>query len=948
MQDKIVIRGASEHNLKHIDLEIPRGKLVVFTGVSGSGKSSLAFDTLYAEGQRRYVESLSAYARQFLGQMEKPRVDYIGGLSPAISIEQKTVSRNPRSTVGTITEIFDYLRVLYARVGVQHCPECGSPVTAQTGEQIVEQILALPEKSRVLLLAPKVRLRRGEYKDLFEAARREGFVRVRVNGQIHDLEEEIPLDKRMKHSIEIVIDRLVIAPGIRSRLTDSVEIALRQGEGTLICSLVGGKDQFYSERNACLSCGLSFEPLSPQTFSFNSPAGRCEACDGLGRRMEYDPERLIPDPTLSIKQGAIRPWHNLYSGQSRGRHSRRQRKQLKELAEHYGFVLSDPWETLPHEVRQLILFGVPGRSKSGPWRPARFQSVVPGLEKWWANSESENVRQWIMETYMHRVACPACGGGRLKPQSQAVRVGGKSIIELTRLSIRDAFDFIENLRLEPRRQEIAREVLREVTGRLQFLLSVGLHYLTLERSAPTLSGGEAQRIRLASQVGCGLVGVLYILDEPSIGLHQRDNGRLLETLVRLRDLGNSVIVVEHDEGTMRAADHLVDFGPGAGLAGGQIVVQGSPEEVMRHGDSLTGKYLSGRLSIPRPSQRRGPGDRWLTIRGAAENNLRAIDVTFPLGCFICVTGVSGSGKSSLVNEILYKALAAELNRAHTEPGAHDSIEGLEYLDKVIAIDQAPIGRTPRSNPATYSKVFDPIRILFAGLPEAKLRGYKPGRFSFNVKGGRCEACQGDGVKRIEMHFLPDVFVTCDVCKGKRYGHETLQVKFKGHSISDVLNLTVAEARQLFENIPRIRRILDTLADVGLDYLTLGQQATTLSGGEAQRVKLARELCKVATGRTLYILDEPTTGLHFADIEKLLGVLDRLVERGNTIVVIEHHLDVIKSADHLIDLGPEGGDEGGRIVATGSPEKVALTKRSYTGRFLKAALQSKSARVERTP
>lgn len=938
MQDKIVIRGASEHNLKHIDLEIPRNRLVVFTGVSGSGKSSLAFDTLYSEGQRRYVESLSAYARQFLGQMEKPKVDYIGGLSPAISIEQKTASRNPRSTVGTITEIHDYLRVLYARIGRQHCHQCGRAVGAQTAEQMIDQILELPAGSRILLLAPKVRERKGEYKHLLEEARKEGFVRLRINGKVYDLDEKITLDKRMKQTIELVVDRLVIGPDIRSRLADSVETALHQGEGTLICSEVGGEDRFFSERNACLHCGISFEPLTPQAFSFNSPQGRCESCDGLGRRMEYDPERLVPDPMKSIEEGAIHPWRKLFSEEKTGRWAKRERDRLKELAEKHGFQLSTPWKKLPQKIQRLILFGDRGSAKQPLWTPSRFRGVVAQLERWWSSTESENIRQWMMDTYMHRVACPVCEGSRLRLTSSAVKVGGESLVSLSRLCLRDLQRFFEHLQLEPRELEIVGEVLREIAGRLQFLLNVGLHYLTLERAAPTLSGGEAQRIRLASQIGCGLMGVLYILDEPSIGLHQRDNHRLLEMLQRLRDLGNSVLVVEHDEDTMRAADWMVDFGPGAGLAGGEIVAQGTPEQIMQSSQSLTGQYLTGVLSIPLPKRRRYPDHQWLRVLGAAENNLRNIDVAFPLGCFVCVTGVSGSGKSTLVNEILYKALASRLNRAHTEPGKHRALEGVEHLDKVIAIDQTPIGRTPRSNPATYCKVFDPVRNLFAQLPEAKIRGYKPGRFSFNVKGGRCDACQGDGVKRIEMHFLPDVFVTCDECHGQRFKRETLQVKFKGHSIADVLELSVAEARELFENVPRIRRILDTLADVGLEYIKLGQPATTLSGGEAQRVKLAKELCKVATGRTIYILDEPTTGLHFADIEKLLKVLDRLVERGNTVVVIEHHLDVIKCADYLIDLGPEGGDEGGTVVACGTPEEVTENKQSHTGRFLKQLLQ----------
>ncbi len=947
MQDTIVIRGASEHNLQHIDLDLPRNQLIVFTGVSGSGKSSLAFDTIYAEGQRRYVESLSAYARQFLGQMEKPKVEFIGGLSPAISIEQKTSSRNPRSTVGTITEIYDYLRVLFARVGRQHCPRCGRPVTAQTAEQMTRRIFALPKRTRVLLLAPQVRERKGEYKDLLETARKEGFVRVRIGGKVYDLDEKIELDKKLKHTIEIVVDRLVIDPSIQSRLAESVETALRYGQGTMICSMVDGEEMFFSEQNACVECGISFEPLNPQMFSFNSPQGRCESCDGLGRRMEYDPDLLVREPNLSIKEGAIHPWRRLFGEEKAAAWKRREQKRLEELAEHHGFSLSDPWKKLPKKMQRLILFGDRGKGKDALWIPSRFLGVVPQLEKWWSRSVSENVRQWIMDSYMHRVACPACGGGRLRSQSTAVRIADRSIVDVCAMSLRESKRFFDSLPLNETDRQIAEEVLREIGGRLQFLIDVGLHYLTLERSAPTLSGGESQRIRLASQIGCGLVGVLYILDEPSIGLHQRDNHRLLETLIRLRDLGNTVIVVEHDEGAMNAADWLVDFGPGAGRLGGKIVAQGPPRAIHADPHSLTGKYLSGQLAIPLPEKRRAPGERFLTVYGAAENNLKEIDVAFPLGCLVCVTGVSGSGKSTLVNEILHKALARELNRAGTEPGKHRSIGGLEHLDKVIAIDQAPIGRTPRSNPATYCKLFDPIRDLFTRLPEAKVRGYKPGRFSFNVKGGRCNACQGDGVKRIEMHFLPDVFVTCDECKGLRFNRETLQVKFKGHSIADVLDLTVAEAAALFENFPRIKRILDTLSDVGLDYIKLGQQANTLSGGEAQRVKLAKELCRIATGKTLYILDEPTTGLHFADVHKLLTVLDRLVEQGNTVVIIEHHLDVVKSADYLIDLGPEGGDEGGTIVACGSPEEVAACPQSYTGRFLKEILSQTPPRRRRS-
>jgi excinuclease ABC subunit A len=942
MEEKITIRGASEHNLKQVNLELPRNRLIVFTGVSGSGKSSLAFDTLYAEGQRRYVESLSAYARQFLGQMEKPKVDYIGGLSPAISIEQKTVSRNPRSTVGTITEIHDYLRVLYARIGRQHCPECDRPVSAQTVEQMVDRILKLPEGTRLLVLAPKVRQRKGEYKSLLEEARKEGFVRVRINGEVHDLDEKITLDKKMKHNIEIVVDRLIIRGNIRSRLADSVETALRQSEGNLICSIVDGEDIFFSENTACQQCGISFEPLSPQMFSFNSPLGRCEACDGLGRRMEYDPSLLVPDPGLSINEGALHPWRKYFSGETDTRFSRKVRKQMEELAKKHRFTLDQPWESIPEKVRNVILFGKNNKSKKSPWTPPRFQGLTERLEKLWTTSSSEPMRQWILDTYMHRVPCPACDGSRLRPQSRAVKVSDQTLEGLCALSLGECMAFFENLHLEGQEKEIAQEVLREIIGRLQFLLNVGLHYLSLDRAAPTLSGGEAQRIRLASQIGCGLVGVLYILDEPSIGLHPRDNRKLIDNLVRLRDQGNTVLVVEHDEETIRSADWIVDFGPGAGKTGGGIIAEGPPAEIEKSKDSATGDFLAGRRSIPIPGKRRKASRETVEVIGARENNLKSIDIRFPLGCLIGVTGVSGSGKSTLVNEILHKALARKLHRAKSEPGRHEEIKGMEHLDKVIAIDQSPIGRTPRSNPATYCKAFDPIRDLFSRLPEAKMRGYKPGRFSFNVKGGRCEACRGDGMRRIEMHFLPDVFVTCDVCKGKRFNRETLQVKFKGRSIADVLQLTVAEALELFKNIPRLKRILGTLADVGLDYIHLGQAANTLSGGEAQRVKLARELGKVATGRTLYILDEPTTGLHPADIEKLLRVLDSLVQRGNTVVVIEHHIDVIKSADHLIDLGPEGGEGGGRLVAEGSPEEVAKNQKSHTGKYLKMSLAKTSS------
>jgi excinuclease ABC subunit A len=982
--DKIVVRGAREHNLKNIDLEIPRNKLVVITGVSGSGKSSLAFDTIYAEGQRRYVESLSAYARQFLGQMEKPKVDYIGGLSPAISIEQKSTSKNPRSTVGTVTEIYDYMRVLWARVGVQHCHQCGKPVGAQSTEQILERLLSLPEGTKLLLLAPQVRDRKGNYRDLFEDMRREGFARARVDGVVYELERllppegkktaEIELDKRLKHSIEIVVDRIVIREGIESRLADSVETTLEKGEGLLIAQIIEGEEFLLSQRSACVDCGISFDELSPQNFSFNSPKGMCPSCDGLGRKLEFDPTRIVRDPSKSIREGAIGPIRSVFEKGQKSRWSRVIRGNLTELAEQYGFSIDTPFGDLTKKQQEVIIDGPSAKEK----KLSRWKGVVHMLKRWFENTTSEGMRTWILEQYMTPVPCPACQGGRLRPESVAVKIGDRSIVDVTSLSIEQGIQFFDALegnatyqtqsgngkskkngkgngqwggpyihplehlpeKLNSTDMQIGSEVLREIRGRLKFLLDVGLYYLTMDRAAPTLSGGEAQRIRLASQIGCGLVGVLYILDEPSIGLHQRDNQKLIDTLCSLRDLGNTVLVVEHDEETMEASDYLLDFGPGAGVRGGEIVVAGTPEQVKACHDSLTGQYLSGKSFIEVPSERRPGNGKKITIVGAEENNLKGIDVDIPLGKFICITGVSGSGKSSLINEILYKSLAASLNGASTNPGKHKLIRGLQHLDKVIDIDQKPIGRTPRSNPATYTKVFDPIRNLFSTLPEAKLRGYQPGRFSFNVKGGRCDACEGDGVKRIEMHFLADVFVTCDVCKGTRFKRETLQVKFKGHSIAEVLDLTVNEAVQLFKDIPKVRKILDTLVDVGLGYIHLGQAATTLSGGEAQRVKLARELCKSETGQTLYILDEPTTGLHFADVQKLLNVLNRLMDRGNTIVVIEHNLDVIKSADHVIDLGPEGGIDGGAIVAEGTPEEVAEHPTSYTGHFLQKVLKPK--------
>ena len=935
MGNIITIRGAREHNLKGIDLELPRDRLIVFTGVSGSGKSSLAFDTIYAEGQRRYVESLSAYARQFLGQLEKPHVDYIGGLSPAISIEQKSASKNPRSTVGTVTEIYDYLRLLFSRCGTPYCPDCDVPVGSQTLDQIVDRILELPEGTRFMLLAPKVRERRGEYKDILDAARDEGFVRMRVNGEIVELEEDIRLDKRMKHNIEIVVDRLIMRPDIQARLTDSVELALAEGDGVLLASVVDGDETLYSSRNACMQCGRSFQELTPQHFSFNHPLGMCPECDGLGRRLEIDPDLVVPNPNLSVRGGAIIPWKNIF--QNKGYGARKARKALNGLAKAYGFDLSSPWNKLQKSEQALLLYG------EGSTARGAYRGIVTEMQNWFDTTSSEGFRKYILNDFMHRIPCHTCGGGRLHPEALAVRFAGCGVQAATAMSIEKARALFDEVELDARQRHIAGQVLKEIRGRLRFLDTVGLGYLTLDRTAPGLSGGEAQRIRLASQIGSALVGVLYVLDEPSIGLHQRDNQRLIETLCHLRDLGNTVIVVEHDREMMEHADHIVDFGLGAGLDGGEIVATGSLYEILYHSVSLTGAYLSGRKRIDTPEARRPQNGHNLTILGASENNLKNIDVEIPLGIFTAVTGVSGSGKSSLINEILHKGLAQKLHRAQNPAGKHRAIKGYKKIDKVIDIDQAPIGRTPRSNPATYVKVFDPIRALFAQLPESKLRGYKPGRFSFNVSGGRCESCSGDGSKRIEMHFLADVFVTCEVCGGKRFNRETLQVKYRGLSISDVLNLSVKEALETFESFPRIVRILNTLHDVGLDYLKLGQPAPTLSGGEAQRIKLAKELSRRDTGSTLYILDEPTTGLHFDDIRKLLAVLNRLVDRGNSVVVIEHNLDVIKCADYIIDLGPEGGDGGGCVIASGTPETVARDKASYTGRFLKDALKENRGR-----
>ena len=916
--DRIVVRGAREHNLKNIDLEIPRDQLVVITGLSGSGKSSLAFDTIYAEGQRRYVESLSAYARQFLEQMEKPEVDSIEGLSPAISIEQKTTSKNPRSTVGTVTEIHDYLRVLFARVGVPHCPGCGRVISAQTVQQMVDRILAQAPGTRLLVLAPVVRGRKGEYKKLFFDLQRQGYTRVRVNGAVRELGEEIELDRKRKHTIEVVVDRLVVRENLGARLADSLETALRLADGVVLVEATGETTtpMLFSERLACAGCGVSLPEVSPRMFSFNNPYGACPDCGGLGSRDEIDPERLVPNPERSLRAGALAPWA--------GRESTYFRQTLEVLARRHRFSLDTPWSRLRKPVREVILHGEHGGG---------FEGVVATLERRYRETTSEEARAEIAQ-FMAERPCPTCGGARLRRESLGFAVAGHSIADVGRLTIGQAAAFFDALRLGERDATIARRVLKEIRERLGFLLAVGLDYLTLDRPAGTLSGGEGQRIRLATQIGSSLVGVLYILDEPSIGLHQRDNRRLLETLKRLRDLGNTVLVVEHDEETIRSADYVIDLGPGAGELGGHVVAVGTPDEIVANPASLTGRYLARALEIPVPRARRAGSGHAVTIHNPREHNLKGMPVRIPLGTFTCVTGVSGSGKSTLVNDILHRALAQMLHRAQERPGAHDRIEGAQRVDKVVDIDQSPIGRTPRSNPATYTGVFTFIRTLFARTPEARMRGYQPGRFSFNVKGGRCEACQGDGLVKIEMHFLPDVYVTCDVCKGRRYNRETLDVHYKGRSIADVLAMTVREALGFFEAVPVIKSKLATLDDVGLDYIRLGQSATTLSGGEAQRVKLSTELSRRATGRTLYILDEPTTGLHFADIQRLLDVLNRLVDQGNTVVIIEHNLDVIKTADWVIDLGPEGGDAGGRVVATGTPEDLARqADRSYTGQFL---------------
>lgn len=939
MSGKIVIKGAREHNLQNVDLELPRDKFIVITGISGSGKSSLAFDTIYAEGQRRYVESLSAYARQFLGQMKKPEMDYIEGLSPAISIDQKTTRVNPRSTVGTITEIYDYLRLLFARIGKPHCYLCGREIEQQTSTQIVDRIMDDGEGERIIILAPVVRDRKGEHQRVFERLREQGFVRVRVDGEIHDLEDEFDLDRNRKHSIEVVVDRLVVRMDteFRKRLADSVETALQLGEGTVrVLNHDTGEERIYSEHFACPDCGINFEEISPRMFSFNSPHGACPECNGLGSKLEIDPELVVPYPERSINEGAIVPWSKS------GKKDNYYHQMLRAVAEHYGFSLDTPFRDLDEEHRRAILYGTDEKiqfvfqRKNRTYRVnRRFEGVIPRMERIYMETKSNYMRTYIGR-FMSNHACPVCGGSRLRPESLSVTINGRSIHDVVEMSIREAHEFFDSLKLTEREEYIAREVLKEIRERLRFLIDVGLDYLTLSRSSGTLSGGEAQRIRLATQIGSGLVGVLYILDEPSIGLHQRDNRRLIETLKRLRDLGNTLIVVEHDEETILSADHVVDIGPGAGEHGGCVVAEGTPEEIMEDPDSLTGAYLSGRETIPLPEVRRRPSGKYLTVRGAAENNLREIDVRIPLGLFTCVTGVSGSGKSTLVNDILYRGVYERLNHKHMNAGRHTDIEGLQHIDKVVMIDQSPIGRTPRSNPATYTGVFTHIRELFAQTPEARKRGYRPGRFSFNVKGGRCEACGGDGIIKIEMHFLADVYVPCEVCRGRRYNEETLEIRYRGRNIAEVLDMTVEEALEFFENIPQVRRKLQTLYDVGLGYIKLGQPATTLSGGEAQRVKLAKELSRRSTGSTLYILDEPTTGLHFDDIKKLLNVLGRLVDAGNTAVVIEHNLDVIKSADHIIDLGPEGGERGGLVVAEGTPEEVAASG-THTGRFLREVL-----------
>ena len=935
----IKIRGANEHNLKNISLEIPRNELVVLTGLSGSGKSSLAFDTIYAEGQRRYMESLSSYARQFLGQMEKPDVESIEGLSPAISIDQKSTNRNPRSTVGTVTEIYDYMRLLYARIGIPHCPRCGKEIKKQTVDQMVDQIMAMPERTKLQLLAPVVRGRKGEHVKVLEQARKSGYVRVRIDGSLYELSEEIKLDKNIKHNIEIVVDRLIVREGIEKRLTDSIETVMNLSDGLMIVDVTDGEPVNFSQNFACPDCGISVDEVEPRSFSFNNPFGACPDCFGLGYKMEFDEELMIPDKSLSINQGAIA----VLGWQSCAEKGSFTRAILDALAEEYHFDLDTPFEQYSPEVHDVLIYGTKGREVKVHYKGQRgegvydvaFEGLIANVNRRYRETFSDTMKAEY-ETFMHITPCATCKGQRLKKSALAVTVGGKNIYEATNMSIVAYREFLDSLTLTPMQEAIGAQILKEIRARVSFLINVGLDYLSLSRATGTLSGGEAQRIRLATQIGSGLVGVAYILDEPSIGLHQRDNDKLLSTLLHLRDLGNSVLVVEHDEDTMRAADCIVDIGPGAGEHGGEVVAIGTAEEIMACERSITGAYLSGRKVIPVPSERRKPTG-WLTVRGAAENNLKNIDVKFPLGVMTCVTGVSGSGKSSLVNEILYKTLAKKLNRARTIPGKYRSIEGVEQLDKIIAIDQSPIGRTPRSNPATYTGAFDLIRDLFASTTDAKAKGYNKGRFSFNKMGGRCEACSGDGIIKIEMHFLPDVYVPCEVCGGKRYNRETLEVKYKGKSIYDVLNMTVEEALHFFENVQSIYRKIETLNDVGLSYIRLGQPSTTLSGGEAQRIKLATELSRRGTGKTIYVLDEPTTGLHFADVHKLVEILRRLSEGGNTVVVIEHILDVIKTADYIIDIGPEGGDNGGTVIAQGTPEEVARCENSYTGQYVKKYL-----------
>ena len=936
----IKIRGANEHNLKNISVDIPRNELVVLTGLSGSGKSSLAFDTIYAEGQRRYMESLSSYARQFLGQMEKPEVESIEGLSPAISIDQKSTNRNPRSTVGTVTEIYDYMRLLYARIGIPHCPKCGREIHKQTIDQMVDQIMAMPERTKIQLLAPVVRGRKGEHVKVLEQARKSGYMRVRIDGNLYELSEEIKLEKNIKHNIDIIVDRLVVKEGIENRLTDSIETVMSLSNGLMTVDVIGGEPVNFSQSFSCPDCGISIDEVEPRSFSFNNPFGACPECFGLGYKMEFDEDLMIPDKSLSISQGAIvvMGWQ---SCTDKGSFTR---AILDALAEEYHFSLDTPFQDYPKEIHDIIIYGTGGHEVKVRYKSQRgegiydvaFEGLIENVNRRYKETFSEASKAEY-ETYMRITPCPACKGQRLKKESLAVTVGGLNIYQATNMSIVKFKEFMDGLTLTPMQQTIGASILKEIKARISFLIDVGLDYLSLSRATGTLSGGEAQRIRLATQIGSGLVGVAYILDEPSIGLHQRDNDKLLKTLLHLRDLGNSVLVVEHDEDTMRAADCIVDIGPGAGEHGGQIVAVGTAEEIMKNPESITGAYLSGRLQIPVPDQRRTPTG-WITVRGAEENNLKKIDVSFPLGVMTCVTGVSGSGKSSLVNEILYKALAKKLNRARTIPGKHKCIEGVEQLDKIIAIDQSPIGRTPRSNPATYTGVFDLIRDLFASTADAKAKGYNKGRFSFNVKGGRCEACSGDGIIKIEMHFLPDVYVPCEVCGGKRYNRETLEVKYKGKSIYDVLDMTVEDALKFFENVPSITRKIQTLYDVGLGYVRLGQPSTELSGGEAQRIKLATELSKRSTGKTIYILDEPTTGLHFADVHKLIEILRRLSDGGNTVIVIEHNLDVIKTADYIIDIGPEGGDKGGTVIAKGTPEEVAESPVSYTGKYVKKYLE----------